>query len=57
MENMGGTKLIACLWSSLDIPVVPTSWGLLQSFEKYDPEQCKAILGANLNHSPEPNAL
>ncbi|MEO8354748.1 MAG: DUF3105 domain-containing protein [Chloroflexota bacterium] len=56
MDELGGTKLIAYPWPSLDVPVVATSWGRLQKFETFDAEQAKAFYRANLNRAPEPNA-
>lgn len=56
MDDLGGTKLIAYPWPSLDVPVVLTSWGRLQEFETFDPEAAKAFYRANLNRAPEPNA-
>jgi hypothetical protein len=56
MDDLGGMKLIAYPWSSLDVPLVMTSWGRLQRFEVFDFEQAKTFYRANLNRSPEPNA-
>ena len=56
MDELGGTKLIGYPWSSLDVPVVVTSWTRLQKFETFDSEQGKAFYRANLNRAPEPNA-
>jgi hypothetical protein len=56
IDDLGGTKLIAYPWPSLDVPVVVTSWTRLQKFETFDPEQAKAFYRANLNRAPEPNA-
>ena len=56
MDQLGGTKLIAYPWPSLDVPVAVTSWTRLQKFETFDPEQAKAFYRANLNRAPEPNA-
>jgi len=56
MDELGGTKLIAYPWPSIDVPVVITSWGRLQKFESFDTDQVKAFYRANLNRSPEPNA-
>lgn len=56
MDDLGGIKLIAYPWPSLDVPLVMTSWGRLQRFEKFDEQQAKAFYRANLNRSPEPNA-
>jgi hypothetical protein len=56
MNELGGTKIIAYPWPSLDVPLVMTSWGRLQRFETFDTEQAKAFYRANLNKAPEPNA-
>ena len=56
MDDLGGTKLIAYPWTSLDVPLVMTSWGRLQRFETFDAEQAKAFYRANLNRAPEPDA-
>ena len=56
MDELGGTKLIAYPWPSIDVPLVMTSWGRLQRFETFDAEQAKAFYRANLNRAPEPNA-
>lgn len=56
MDDLGGTKLIAYPWTSLDAPLVMTSWGRLQRLETFDSEQVKAFYRANLNRAPEPDA-
>jgi len=56
MDELGGTKLIAYPWNSIDVPLVMTSWGRLQRFETFDPAQAKAFYRANLNRAPEPDA-
>lgn len=56
MDELGGRKLIAYPWPSLEVPVAVTSWTRLQKFETFDPEQAKAFYQANLNRAPEPNA-
>lgn len=56
MDDLGGAKLIAYPWPSLDVPLVMTSWGRLQRFETFDSEQAKAFYRANLNRAPEPDA-
>jgi hypothetical protein len=56
MDDLGGTKLIAYPWNTIDVPLVMTSWGRLQRFEIFDAEQAKAFYRANLNKAPEPNA-
>jgi len=56
MDDLGGTKLIAYPWPSLDVPLVMASWGRLQRLETFDSEQVKAFYRANLNRAPEPDA-
>lgn len=56
MDELGGFKLIAYPWPSLDVPVVMTSWGRLLKFETFDAGQARAFYRANLNKAPEPNA-
>ncbi len=56
MDDLGGTKLIAYPWPSLNVPLVMTSWGRLQKFETFDSEQATAFYRANLNRAPEPDA-
>ncbi len=56
IDDLGGTKLVAYPWPSLDVPVIVTSWGRLQKFETFDTAQAKAFYRANLNRAPEPNA-
>ena len=56
MDELGGTKMVAYPWNSIDVPLVMTSWARLQRFETFDVEQAKAFYRANLNRAPEPNA-
>lgn len=56
MDDLGGVKLIAYPWNSIDVPVAMTSWGRIQKFEIFDVEQAKAFYRANLNRAPEPDA-
>ena len=56
MDEVGGVKVIAYPWNSIDVPLVMTSWGRQQHFETFDAEQAKAFYRANLNKAPEPNA-
>ena len=56
MDELGGVKLIAYPWPSLDVPLAMTSWGQLQKFEAFDAETAKVFYRANLNRAPEPNA-
>ena len=56
MDDLGGRKLIAYPWPSLEVPFVMTSWGRIERFEAFDAGRAKAFVRANLNHAPEPNA-
>lgn len=56
MADYDGLKLIAFPWQSLDVPVVMTSWGKLQRFNRFNAAQASAFIDANRNRSPEPNA-
>ena len=56
MDKFGDTKLIAFPWKALDIPVIMTSWGQMERFPVFDPNEASAFIRANRNHSPEPNA-
>ena len=56
MDELGGTKMIAYPWPSIDVPLVLTSCGRLQRFETFDAGQAKAFYRSNLNKAPEPNA-
>ena len=56
MDDVGGVKVIAYPWPSLDVPVAATSWGRLQKFESFDTSKDRAFYSANLNRAPEPNA-
>lgn len=55
-NELGGVKMIAYPWPSLDVPLAMTSWGRLQKFETFDAQAAKAFYRANLNRAPEPNA-
>lgn len=56
IDDLGGVKLIAYPWPSLEVPLVMTSWGRLQRFESFNAEQAKAFYRSNLNKAPEPDA-
>ena len=56
MNELGGAKLIAYPWPSLDVPLVMTSWGRMEKFESFEVDKAKSFYRANLNRSPEPDA-
>ena len=49
-------KVIAYPWSSIDVPVVLTSWGRMQRFAAFDAQQAREFVRRNRNKAPEPNA-
>jgi hypothetical protein len=56
MDARNNLKLIAFPWTSVDAPLVMTSWGRLQRFEQFDARLAKAFIDGNLNRAPESNA-
>jgi hypothetical protein len=56
MKDLGGRKLIAYPWPSLDVPLVLTSWGRMEKFESFNADKAKAFYRTNLSRSPEPDA-
>lgn len=56
LEEFDSFKLIAFPWSSLDVPVVLTSWGQMQEMESFDAAQARRFIRRNLNEAPEPEA-
>lgn len=56
MDDLGGFKMIAYPWPSLDVPFAMTSWGRIQKLDSFNAEQAAAFYRANLNKAPEPNA-
>jgi len=56
MNQVNNFKVIAFPRPSLDVPVVMTSWGRLQSFDRFDPGIAQKFVERNRNKAPEPNA-
>jgi hypothetical protein len=56
MEAENNFKVIAFPWESIDVPVVMTSWGRIQSFDEFDPQQAQEFVQRNRNKAPEPFA-
>jgi len=56
MDEIGGVKVIAYPWESIDVPLVMTSWKRLQKFETFNANAVKAFYHTNLNRAPEPRA-
>jgi uncharacterized protein DUF3105 len=56
MDSKNNFKLIAFPRDSIDTPLVMTSWGHLQRFERFDENQTHTFMESNLNRAPEPDA-
>ncbi|GAB4579133.1 MAG: hypothetical protein Fur0022_18710 [Anaerolineales bacterium] len=56
MDDVNNFKVIAFPWTTIDVPVVATSWGQLLKMETFDAELAAEMIRRNRNHSPEPNA-
>lgn len=56
MDDFGGVKLIGFPRSSIDVPLVMTSWGRIQRFEALDSDLARNFIRNNRNRAPEPNA-
>lgn len=56
MENANTIKVIAFPWTSIDVPVVATSWGWMQEFESFDVKLALQFVSSSRNRSPEPQA-
>ena len=56
MDQVDHFKVIAFPWTSIDVPLVMTSWGKMQRFESFDVEAGVQFVRNNLNHAPEPQA-
>lgn len=56
MDDAGNTKVIAFPWKSIDVPLVMTSWGRMQRFERFNLQEARAFVERNRNRAPEPSA-
>jgi hypothetical protein len=56
MDGVNNFKVIAFPRDSINVPVVLTSWGRLQQFDRFSPEEAQAFVERNRNQAPEPNA-
>jgi len=56
MDKVDDFKVIAFPWTSIDVPVVLTSWGKMQRFENFDVDAAVEFVQANRNKAPEPQA-
>ena len=56
MDDAGNLKVIAFPWSSVDVPVVMTSWGQMLRLERFDAAAALQFIRTNRNRAPEPQA-
>jgi len=56
LDKQNNIKVIGFPRDSIDVTVVATSWGQMQTFEQFDPDQANAFVVRNRNKAPEPNA-
>lgn len=56
MAEFNNFKVIGFPRSSIEAPLVMTSWGRLQSFETFNADQASDFINRNRNRAPEPNA-
>jgi hypothetical protein len=56
MEDSENYKVITFPWSSIEAPVVMTSWRRMQMFETFDPDLARSFVIENRNKAPEPHA-
>jgi hypothetical protein len=49
-------KVIAYPWTTIDYPVVLTSWGRMLEMERFDAQVAREYVQQNRNKAPEPNA-
>jgi hypothetical protein len=56
MADENNFKVIAFPWSTIDVPVVMTSWGRIMEMENFDPQVAQQFVQARRNKAPEPNA-
>lgn len=56
MDDAQNIKVVAFPWDSITVPVVMTSWGAMQEFDRFDHKQALAFVRTNRNRAPEPQA-
>ncbi|MEE9216347.1 MAG: DUF3105 domain-containing protein [Anaerolineales bacterium] len=56
MSRVANFKVIGIPWSTIEEPVVMTSWGRLLRFEEFDPAVAEQYVRNFRNQAPEPNA-
>jgi hypothetical protein len=56
MDQADNWKMIAFPWTSIDTPVVLTTWGRLLAMDEFDADLAMDFVRRNRNQAPEPNA-
>ncbi|MFQ5942549.1 MAG: DUF3105 domain-containing protein [Anaerolineales bacterium] len=56
MGRVADFKVIAFPWTSIEEPIVMTSWGRMLRFDEFDPEIAEQYVRNFRNQAPEPNA-
>ena len=56
MADENNFKVIAFPWSSIDVPVVMTSWRRILRMESFDPQVAQNFVQNRRNKAPAPNA-
>jgi Protein of unknown function (DUF3105) len=56
IAEVNNFKVIAFPRDSIDVPVVATSWGMIQEFDPFGVDSALDFYERNLNNAPEPNA-
>lgn len=56
VAKFSGAKVVAFPREGLETPIVATSWGRLQQFERFDSSQMSTFISRNQNRAPEPSA-
>lgn len=56
IDEANNFKVIAFPHNTISVPVVATSWGMIQEYENFDQAAGLEFYKRNLNNAPEPNA-
>jgi len=56
MDEFNNFKVIGFPYSSINVPLAMTSWGRIQTFDKFNPNAASDFVRSNRNRAPEPNA-
>lgn len=56
IDDARNIKVVAFPWTSIEVPVVATSWGRMQEFESFDTKLALRFVSSNRNRAPGPQA-